>query len=403
MRAMVPITAVVLIACGVETPRARLEQPIFGGVPAPEDRSVFHLQIDGDNDAGTTCSAALIAPRTLMTAAHCVDPVMFGAQTVRITANESLNVDVTRLHPRWNPATLANDLALLQLPSPSAERVLPWSSKPIASADFDVRAIGFGRTEDGSMGERRSAKMPVQEVLATTLRIGDLAEVGICFGDSGGPSLRNENGVERIVGIHSTSRSAACNDGFDSRVDVAAPFIRDWLAEYEDACVFNNLCADHPCTTPDPDCVEIGVRCDSDVECASRECITDLQHANSYCSAPCTTDCSGGLHCNVTRGLCEVPQRPTVQPFGECTPGIDFCAQGTTCVNGRCCDGTTCVAPVKTLPYAGVVTAPNQGCSTGSGLLTLAALLLFQRRIHRSSGEVRSSLCRADSNRRGAT
>lgn len=404
MRGLLLITTVLATACGLE-PTARQRQEIYGGTFAPADDAVFFLELSADNDAGTTCSAALIAPRTLLTAAHCVDPAVFRAQRVRVLATNApvadggtfVAIDTVRLHPGWNAARLENDLALLLLPEASAATPLAWRTQNLVHrAGLEVRAIGYGRTEDGTVGVRQAARVRVQEVTPGTLRIGDLIETGICFGDSGGPSLLDDE----LVGIHSAARSSACNDGFDARVDVAAPFIRAWLAQFEDACLPNGLCAETACLTPDPDCLALGAPCVDEQACPSRACTTDAQHPAPYCSRPCTDagEC-GPLSCDPRVGRCQFPQLPEAGPLERCVPGQTFCAQGTQCVNERCerlcttdadCGGMTCETGASglkrcagapgTLPRLGVVKLPAAGCSTGSGFLTLVALLLFRRR-----------------------
>ncbi|MGV3624167.1 MAG: S1 family peptidase [Archangium sp.] len=409
MRALLLVAALFTTACGVERTSSQTRHGIYGGTAAPDDDAVFFLELETDTDAGTSCSAVLIAPRTLLTAAHCVDPAAFGAQSVRVRAtNRSpadagtrATLDTVRLHPEWNVAKLENDVALLLLPAPSNTPPLPWNARSLSGrTDLEVRAVGYGRDETGESGVRRSARMPVLEVTSSSLRIGDLFTRGICFGDSGGPSLLVDDGVERVVGIHSAARSSACTDGYDARVDEAAHFIRAWLAEFEEPCLPNGLCAETSCAVPDPDCATLGDRCETESDCPGRACITDSQHADPYCSRPCNegTACEP-LVCDVRRARCVFTPLVDVAPLGSCTPGQSFCTGDTQCINGRCvrpcvtdddCLNGTCVlhaaglqscAPPRiTLPFLGVATARNAGCSTGSGLLTFVALLMFQRR-----------------------
>ena len=89
----------------------------------------------------------------VLTAAHCVQggayfEVVLGAHDLTAAAEEG-RVEVTsylgRTHPAWEPATLAQDLALVLLPSPAplgptiATVVLPEPGGPAIQAGDQVR------------------------------------------------------------------------------------------------------------------------------------------------------------------------------------------------------------------------------------------------------------------------
>src|SRR3954468_20025609 len=72
----------------------------------------------------SNCSAVLVAPRVLLTAAHCVEgsdlaglQAFFGND--RSGAGVHTPILDGRLHPDWDALTLANDAALLLLADPS--------------------------------------------------------------------------------------------------------------------------------------------------------------------------------------------------------------------------------------------------------------------------------------------
>ena len=150
------------------------ELPIVGGTPSTGDFGVFNLDIRGNNGATSRCSATLIAPRTLLTAAHCADPSMLGATSLTIIASNAptdaevmvgvntVRVVETRLHPMWNSlAGLGNDLAVLLLETAPTARPSPWNRQSLAGlGGAPVRAVGYGAdSPDAGMGTKRTVEI----------------------------------------------------------------------------------------------------------------------------------------------------------------------------------------------------------------------------------------------------
>lgn len=251
---------------------------IVGGSAAPDDDSVFALKVLGSNGRTVRCSAVLISGRTLLTAAHCIDPAMLEAETVTVLAHHRardglaladdwLPITQTRVHPSFNPFQLQNtaDLALLLLPTlPLGTAPKPWNSVSVdALSGQMLRALGYGGNGLlGGDGVRRSAEVVLRQFRPGLLIIGDQGLSpetghGICPGDSGGPSLYTfADGQERVVGIHSYTVSPACTDGADTRVDTYADFIAEWVWTVETSvCAADGVCgADCLDTRFDADC-----------------------------------------------------------------------------------------------------------------------------------------------------
>ncbi len=427
MRSLALIAVSMFAACGVAdvSGAATSTDAIVGGQLAPDDDAVYMLYLRGDDGAASLCTATLIAPRTLLTAAHCADPRILGSSSVRITATNAadestvqfgvntVRVTETRLHPSWNAATLANDIALLLLERPQPVTPKAWNTATLEGRGGQlVRAVGYGTIGNGqASGVRRQVELTLRQFNIVILSLGDFTSRGICHGDSGGPTFMTfDDGVERVIGVHSFTRSESCTDGADTRVDSYTTFITQWLADREDECATNNLCAQGACAVPDADCVAPGGACSSELQCVGRVCTDDAQHAQTYCSTTCTDDddCAAGFSCDVARGVCQHVQLPTVPPGAACTPGAQFCIRGSVCTgpagNLRCrvpCGMTSdcpnperclagvdgvrvCTAPPPiSLLALGEAQGPNAGCSTGSEVLTFLLLLLFQRRHQR--------------------
>src|SRR5918996_3404101 len=92
-----------LVACGTDRNGADATQlparasssrasAIVGGTTDLADPEVFMLELQFSNGLRSGCSATLIGERTLVTAAHCVDPRVAGATDVSIRATNLADV-----------------------------------------------------------------------------------------------------------------------------------------------------------------------------------------------------------------------------------------------------------------------------------------------------------------------
>jgi hypothetical protein len=396
-----------LAACGVvpdagDAP-ATSRRAIVGGADDAADPQVFLIDMTFDNAAQTLCSAALLSPRTLVTAAHCVDPRrQSGASSVTVIATnkavaatattaERRSVVETRLHPAWDPgaASSPNDLAVLLLDTAVAG-VAPKAVNRAGLSGFvgqPMRVVGYGRSDPAvsNSGTRRAVTLDVTSDDAEHIFFGTAGGAGICAGDSGGPSFHTfPDGVERIVGVHSYVKSPQCGDGADVRIDRFLPFLDQWVAEKDPAlcsadgrcqagctpvdldcvcaadgvcsaacpdlaldpdcspdCVANGVCATASCPVPDPDCVSMGQPCKQATQCAGRKCTSDPVHPASYCSRACAApgDCPTGMDC---LGLvCSLGNLTPAAMGDACTEGVNLCADGTVCTGPQGAS-TTC-------------------------------------------------------------
>lgn len=402
---------------------AVVRNAIVGGTPTTGDPNVYMLFIRS-SQGGSICTATLIAPRTLLTAAHCVDPRILGATSVSIIATNApteaqvawgtntVRVTETRMHPGWNPTSLANDIALAYLASPQlGVTPKPWNSQSLAGyGGRPVRAVGYGSTgNDQGSGTKRTVDLTLRQLSQTLLWLGNFVDKGICHGDSGGPTFHTfSDGVERVVGVHSFTRGEQCVDGADTRVDAYADFVRQWLAEKEDECGQNGICAVGACATPDPDCVSDGDLCSTEFACKGRRCVGDAQHPQPYCSRGCVTsaDCTNGLVCDTLRQVCQYEQLPEVAIGEACTPNQQWCGPSGVCtgpsasetrcsqpcsVTADCPNGQRCKSaydginvcmdpPPILLPLATAEGAVPSGCATAPELLAVLAVFSVLRR-----------------------
>jgi Trypsin len=210
-------------------------QRIVNGTVTSQFPSVGKI---GDN-SGFFCSGTLIAPRYVLTAAHCAEGV--GQTAGRFQANgQTYNTSRVFVHPNYNGNLIgsdnANDIAIYQLDRDATG----VASSPIFRATPAVgqllTLVGFGAGgtgnsgHDGSCGTKRVGTTPIDQVTSRLIHwnFDNNNEANTAPGDSGGPAFLSVNGTYHVAGITSGGDQANAGIGdhsFDTRVDVFASWI----------------------------------------------------------------------------------------------------------------------------------------------------------------------------------
>ncbi len=219
-----------------------IDQAVIGGRPETEHPGAGYLVRDGV----VSCSAALVAPDLVLSAAHCVElprSIEFGWGEV--SAGTRMPVIARAIHPRFRMpeknggvAFQGFDIALLRLERPV--EIAPVEIGALVPMGT-VRAIGYGATayvgRDDGKGEafgvgteRRSAEGVVVGHNPTELFVRFVARSSACYGDSGGPLFAPDG---KVVGVLSRfTELTRCRPRDRSlmgfvRVDTMADFFRE--------------------------------------------------------------------------------------------------------------------------------------------------------------------------------
>ena len=222
---------------------------VGGGVPSAEGIGRSVVTIVGSR--GNFCSGALIAPKLVLTVAHCVQPgatykiVEYGADK----QPQLQDVKNVAIHPGFDMAAISAhrataDVALLQLDSPPRGKnaaALGTPQLPIAAGNrFTIAGIGVTiRGEGSSGGTVRVAGLvatgqpgTLQIRLVDPVGMGIRDGLGACTGDSGGPVFEDRPGGAAIVGVISWSTGPNGSAGCGGLTGVTPlTRYRDWILQ----------------------------------------------------------------------------------------------------------------------------------------------------------------------------
>ena len=222
---------------------------VGGGAPSAEGVGRSVVTIVGSR--GNFCTGALIAPKIVLTAAHCVQPgadykiVEYGTDR-----QPSLqDVKSVAIHPGFNmQAMLAHrataDVALLQLSSPARGKTPSTLGLPnipiLVGSRFTIAGIGVTVRGDGkSGGTIRAAGLiatgkpgSLQIRLVDPVNQGRSDGLGACTGDSGGPVFEDKQTGPAIIGVVSWSTGPNGSAGCGGLTGVTPlTLYRDWLLQ----------------------------------------------------------------------------------------------------------------------------------------------------------------------------
>ncbi|NDZ17791.1 hypothetical protein C7T35_34485 [Variovorax sp. WS11] len=226
---------------------------IRGGTQTESYKNVAVVMLDGLPH----CTATLVAPSMLVTAAHCVHGHMTKEKLDSGKVQASFGsvysqalfapIEVTRAsYPDsgdmvFDPKTLRHDIALLRLKTPVNQGgITPAelhagtpSWKEVKAKGTKILFVGFGfnvlNNEMIGLGIKREASWAISgyDDLAVSFSVPG---TNTCFGDSGGPGFIEGSSALMLAGITSGGDDA-CTSGFDTRIDAYLGWLKPRITQ----------------------------------------------------------------------------------------------------------------------------------------------------------------------------
>jgi snapalysin len=215
----------------VAAPRAA-EPPspmVVGGRPATQNYP-FMVYLSG-------CTGSLIKANWVVTARHCPTPSSVRVGSIdRSSGGTVVSVRRSVSHPRIDVKLLELTSSVSYAPAP-----IPAASGAVGTA---TRIIGWGQTcprrgcgsaprianelDTSIVSDSRCAGIDGPYEICTNNTNGN---AGACYGDSGGPQVRQEGGRWVLIGVTSRAGNSSSTCATAPSIYGDLPSIRNWVAQ----------------------------------------------------------------------------------------------------------------------------------------------------------------------------